>query len=95
LFDFQEPVITKKIFEDAESVKNKAGTSPSTKVPSRAIERLSPGRAAANNASSLRITIFFSGISLFSLDKHSEQGYISALVEKYYVLSSSFFCGGS
>jgi hypothetical protein len=30
-----------------------------------------------------RITLFFFGISLFSLDKPSEQGYISAPVEKY------------
>jgi uncharacterized membrane protein YfhO len=42
-----------------------------------------------------RITLFFFGISLFLLDNHSVQGYISALVEKYYVLFSSFFGGGS
>jgi hypothetical protein len=70
------------------------GTSPSPKLPRGAIERLFAKQGAANIENSVRITIFFSGISLLSL-KPSEQGYISALVEKYYVLSNSFLGGGS
>jgi hypothetical protein len=48
-----------------------------------AIEQFRRVKAVVTRSRARRITIFFFGISLFSLDNHFQQGYISALVEKY------------